>query len=74
MSTAHMDEERVQRALDFGATAVSVHCTDAMTRRAHQPDVIAHGPDGDVLQLARRGKVTALGKEWDKQCKARAGF
>ena len=44
----------------------------SLTRRALKPDTIAHGPDGDVLILARWGRVTLLRRMWDKEWAERA--
>ena len=61
------DVERVKAALRAGARPEMVYGRDSLTRRARKPDTIAHGPDGDVLILARFGRVTRLGRLWDEQ-------
>ena len=43
-----------------------------MTKRALKPDTVAHGPDGDLLILARWGRMTLLGRLWDEECAERA--
>ena len=50
------DVERVRAAPRAGAQPQQVCGKDSRTRRALQPDTIAHGPDGDVLILARWGR------------------
>ena len=66
------DLERVRAALRAGARPQQVYSIDACTRRATQPDTIAHGPDGDVLILVRHGRVTILGRLWDEERAERA--
>ena len=66
------DLERVRAALRAGAQPQQVHGINALTRRAKQPDTIAHGPDRDVLILARWGRVTMLGRMWDEERAERA--
>ena len=61
------DVERVKAALRAGARPEMVHGRDSLTRRALKPNTIAHGPDGDVLILARFGRATRLGRLWDEQ-------
>ncbi len=61
------DLERVRAALRAGARPQQICGTDSLTRRALKPDAIAHGPDGDVLILARWGRVTLLGRMWDEE-------
>ena len=55
------DLERVRAALRVGAQPQQIYGMDGCTKRAKQPDTIAHGPDGDVLILVRCGCVTMLG-------------
>ena len=62
------DLERVSAALRAGARPQQICGRDSLTRRALKPDAIAHGPDGDVLILARWGRVTLLGRMWDEEC------
>ena len=57
--------ERVRAALRAGAQPQQICGKDSLTRRALRPDAIAHGPDGDVLILARFGRVTMLGLSLD---------
>ena len=53
--------------------ALQIYGTDdGCTKRARQPDTIAHGPDGDVLILVRYGRVTMLGRLWDEERAERA--
>ena len=61
------DLERVRSALRAGAQAVQVEMRDAATRRALQPVVIAYEADGGVLELAKHGRVTRLGRLWDQE-------
>jgi len=61
------DLERIRRALRAGAQAVQVEMRDAATRRALQPVVIAYEADGGVLELAKHGRVTRLGRLWDQE-------
>ena len=66
------DLERVKAALRAGARPQQIFGRNSMTKRSLKPDTIAHGPDGDVLILARWGRVTPLGHIWDEQCVERA--
>ena len=61
------DLERIRNALRVGAQAVQVEMRDAATRRALQPAVIAYEADGGVLELAKHGRVTRLGRLWDQE-------
>ena len=61
------DLERIRRALRAGAQAVQVEMRDAATRRALHPAVIAYEADGGVLELAKHGRVTKLGRLWDQE-------
>ena len=53
LSCKNHDLERVRAALRVGAQPQQVYSIDGCTKRAKQPDTIAHGPDGDVLILVR---------------------
>ena len=64
------DSERVRAALRAGAQPQQICGKDSLTRRTLKPDTIAHCPDGDVLILARFGRVTLLGRMWDEQMAA----
>ena len=66
------DLERVKAALRTGARPQQIYGTNSMTKRCLKPETIAHGPDGDVLILARWGRVTLLGRLWDEECAERA--
>ena len=66
------DLERVRAALRAGAQPQQVYGIDGCTKRANQPDTIAHCPDGDVLILVRHGRVTMLGRLWDEERAERA--
>ena len=66
------DIERVRAALRAGARPELVYGKDSLTGRARKPDTIAYGRDGDVLILARFGRVTMLGRLWDEQRAERA--
>ena len=61
------DLERVRSALRAGAQPVQVEMRDTATRRALQPAVIAYEADGGVLELAKNGWVTRLGRLWDQE-------
>ncbi len=61
------DNERVRAALRANAQPQLVCGRDSLTKRVLRPDTIAYGPDGDVLILARFGRVTRLGRMWDEQ-------
>ena len=61
------DLERVRRALRAGARAVQVEMRDAATRRALHPAVVAYEADGGLLELAKHGRVTRLGRLWDQE-------
>ena len=66
------DLERVRAALRAGARPQQICGTNSLTKRSLKPDTIAHGPDGDVLILARWGRVTLLGRMWDEEWAERA--
>ena len=66
------DLERVKAALRAGARPQQVCGRNSMTKRALKPDTVAHGPDGDLLILARWGRVTLLGRMWDEERAERA--
>ena len=61
------DIERVRSALRAGAQPVQVEMRDATTRRALHPATIAYEADGSVLELAKHGRVTRLGRLWDQE-------
>ena len=61
------DLTRVRRAQQAGAQPVQVHGRDWTTHRAFQPMTIAYEPDGGVLELAKYGRVTRLGRLWDQE-------
>ena len=61
------DLKRVRSALRAGAQAVQVEMRDAATRRALHPAVIAYEADGGILELAKHGRVTRLGRLWDQE-------
>ena len=61
------DSERVRVALKAGVRPQQVCGRDSLTKRVLKPDTIAYGPDGDVLILARFGRMTRLGRMWDEQ-------
>ena len=66
------DLERVRAALRAGARPQQICGINSLTRRALKPDTVAHGPDGDLLILARWGRMTPLGHLWDEECAERA--
>ena len=66
------DLERVRAALRAGARPQQICGTNSLTKRALKPDTVAHGPDGDLLILARWGRMTPLGRLWDEECVERA--
>ena len=61
------DLNRVRAALRSGARPQQIHCKHSVTKRSLKPETIVHGPDGDVLILARWGRVTMLGRIWDEE-------
>ncbi len=61
------DLERVRAALRAGARPQQVFGIDSLTRRTLRPDMIAHGPDGDVLVRVRWGRATRQGRIWDDE-------
>ena len=66
------DLERVRAALRAGAQPQLIYGIDGCTKRAKQPDTIAHGPDGDVLILVRYWRLTMRGRLWDEERAERA--
>ena len=68
LETMLCDLERVRAALRTGARPQQIHGKNSVTKRSLKPETIAHGPDGDVLILARWGRVTLLGRMWDEEC------
>ena len=66
------DLERVRAALRAGARPQQICGTNSLTKRALKPDTVAHGPDGDLLILARWGRMTLLGRLWDEEYAERA--
>ena len=60
------DLERVRAALRAGARPQQICGINSLTRRAIRPDTVAHGPEGDLLILARWGRMTPLGHIWDE--------
>ena len=68
------DWQHDQNWEDLKAAATTGNMTKAcsMTKRCLKPETIAHGPDGDVLILARWGRVTLLGRLWDEEYAERA--
>ena len=66
------DLERVRAAMRAGARPQQICGRNSLTRRALKPDTVAHGPDGDLLILARWGRVTPLGQIWDELERARS--
>ena len=66
------DLERVRAALRAGARPQQICGINSLTKRALKPDKVAHGPDGDLLILARWGRMTPLGHLWDEACAERA--
>lgn len=63
------DLTRVRRAQQAGAQPVQVPMRNATPRRAFQPMTIAYEPGGGVLELAKYGRVTRLGRLWDQERK-----
>ena len=61
------DVERVRAALRTGAKPLQVQGRDWTTHRTLQPMTIAYEPDGGVLELAKYGRVTRLGRLWDQE-------
>ena len=61
------DLNRVRAALRSGARPQQIHGKHSVTKRSLKPETIVHGPDGDILILARWGRVTMLGRIWDEE-------
>jgi len=61
------DLNRVRAALRSGARPQQIHGKHSVTKRSLKPETIVHGPDGDLLILARWGRVTLLGRMWDEE-------
>ena len=61
------DLERVRSALRAGAQPAQVEMRDSVTRRALRPATIVYEADGAVLELAKNGRVTRLGRLWDQE-------
>ena len=72
LETMLCDLERVRAALRAGARPQQICGINSLTRRALKPDTVAHGPDGDLLILARWGRMTQLGHLWDELERARS--
>ena len=68
VGTMLCDLNRVRAALRSGARPQQIHGKHSVTKRSLKPETIAHGPDGDLLILARWGRVTLLGRMWDEEC------
>ena len=66
------DLERVRAAMRAGARPQQICGRNSLTKRALKPDTVAHGPDADLLILARWGRVTPLGHIWDELERARS--
>ena len=72
VETMLCDLERVRAALRAGARPQQLCGRNSLTKRALKPDTVAHGPDGDLLILARWGRMTLLGRLWDREYAERA--
>ena len=68
VGTMLCDLNRVRAALRSGARPQQIHGKHSVTKRSLKPETIVHGPDGDLLILARWGRVTLLGRMWDEEC------
>ena len=67
VGTMLCDLNRVRAALRSGARPQQIHGKHSVTKRSLKPETIVHGPDGDVLILARWGRITMLGRIWDEE-------
>jgi len=61
------DLERVRNAIRSGVQPIQVQMRDPTTRRGLHPAIIAYEADGGVLELAKHGRVTRLGRLWDQE-------
>ncbi len=68
MGTMLCDLDRVRAAQRSGARLQQIYGIHSVTKRSLKPETIVHGPDGDLLILARWGRVTLLGRMWDEEC------
>ena len=59
------DIERIRKAIRSGVQPTEVQMRDPTTRRGLHPAIIAYEADGGVLELAKHGRVTRLGRLWD---------
>lgn len=64
---AESDADRVRAALDAGCVPQQVQSRNPASRYMPPADTWVNGPFGDSLLLARNGRATALGREWDRQ-------
>ena len=61
------DLERIRNAIRSGVQPTEVQMKDPTTRRGLHPAIIAYEADGSVLELAKHGRVTRLGRLWDQE-------
>jgi len=61
------DLERIRNAIRSGVQPTEVQMRDPTMRRGLHPAIIAYEADGGVLELARYGRVTRLGRLWDQE-------
>ena len=61
------DLKRIRGALRAGAQPVQVQMRDPLTRCGLHPAMVAYEADGGVLELAKNGRVTRLGRLWDQE-------
>ena len=61
------DLDRIRSAIRSGVQPMEVQMQDPTTRRGLHPAIIAYEADGSVLELAKHGRVTRLGRLWDQE-------
>ena len=61
------DRERIRNAIRSGVQPTQVQMRDPTTRRGLHAAIIAYEADGGVLELAKYGRVTRLGRLWDQE-------
>ena len=61
------DLERIRNAIRSGVQPTEVQMRDPTTRHGLHPAIIAYEADGSVLELAKHGRVTRLGRLWDQE-------
>ena len=61
------DLERIRNAIRSGVQPMEVQMRDPTTRHGLHSAIIAYEADGSVLELAKHGRVTRLGRLWDQE-------